>query len=41
MPKVTFTENGKTIVKEFKTEDEGKKFKAELKAKGIKGKWEW
>jgi hypothetical protein len=42
MTKVTFTENGKTIEKEFKAEKEGKKFRDEyLKPKGIKGKWEW
>jgi hypothetical protein len=41
MAKVTYIENGKEIVREFTNEDMAKVFKAELKNKGIKGKWEW
>ncbi len=41
MVKVRFIENGKEKEREFDTEEDGMKFKSELKSKGIKGKWEW
>jgi hypothetical protein len=41
--KVTYTDkSGKKVEQAFKTEEEGKKLKAELKAKGVTdAKWEW
>jgi hypothetical protein len=41
MIRVIYTENGVNREMNFEDESEAKTFKAELKAKGIKGKWEW
>jgi hypothetical protein len=42
MGKVTYTDkSGKSVEKNFKTEDEGKKIREELQKQGIKGKFEW
>jgi hypothetical protein len=41
MGKVIYTENGKQVEKNFETEEEGQKIKAELKGKGIRGKFDW
>ena len=42
MVKVTYSDKGQMVEREFKTEEEGKKFKMDLKKRGIKGaKWEW
>jgi len=41
--KVTYTDkNGKKMEKSFKTEDEGKELREQLKRQGITdAKWEW